>query len=361
MGFNKRKVICIFTTLISVLFLNNLDVNAEDYSNLIYHDSSIFTWTNGTTQSVVPDNTYYKDTSSYLYILRDKIYFFDNAYADETSLSSGSYIMDYYIYGVVSSNNTCDTLELTMAYVDGAGSTFTANVDCIGVEKTKMYGLDATHIYMKFTLKTPAWFITNNIKSIYSFVYPTTNNAMNYGFSIGTIQTYTSEAYNSIINTIKQNNANQTIIDQNTQTNSKLDEQIEQNKEIINQQKETNDYITDDTEPNADISALGNVQGLLPEGPVDSLLNIPFMFLSVITSSMGGVCVPMEFNFVFDSSLTLPCFSEQFYGNVPDLLLNFLSLIPSAFILIKYFKHLYKKVDRAVSMDSNADDQWGAI
>ncbi|MBQ3021686.1 MAG: hypothetical protein IJD92_05645, partial [Bacilli bacterium] len=139
-----------------------------------------------------------------------------------------------------------------------------------------------------------------------------------------------------------------------SETNSKLEES---NK----LQSETNDYIKDDTAPNADISALGNVQGLLPEGPVDSLLNIPFMFLSVITSSMGGVCVPMEFGFVFDSKLTLPCFSEQFYNDVPELLMNFLSLIPSAFILIKYFKHLYKKVDRAVSMDSNADDQWGAI
>lgn len=122
-----------------------------------------------------------------------------------------------------------------------------------------------------------------------------------------------------------------------------------------------NDYITDDTPPTADLDQLGNVTGLLPAGPVDSLLNIPFIFLSVLTTSFGGVCVPITGDFVFNSDLTLPCFSELFYDEVPETLLNFLSLIPSAFILISYFKHLYKKVDRAVSMETTSDDEWGVI
>lgn len=126
-------------------------------------------------------------------------------------------------------------------------------------------------------------------------------------------------------------------------------------------QEETNDYIKDDTAPDVDISSLGTVQGLLPEGPVDSLLNIPFLFLSVLTSSFGGVCTPLEGTFVFGSTLSIPCFSEMFYGNVPSGLMIFINLIPASFILIKYFKHLYKKVDRAVSMDSNSDDEWGVL
>lgn len=125
--------------------------------------------------------------------------------------------------------------------------------------------------------------------------------------------------------------------------------------------QETMDYITDDTAPNSDISSLGTVEGLLPAGPVDSLLNIPLMFLSVITSSLGGQCVPLEGNFVFNSTLSIPCFGDSFYNNVPNTLMSFINLIPSAFILIMYFKHLYKKVDRAVSMESNADDEWGVI
>lgn len=120
-------------------------------------------------------------------------------------------------------------------------------------------------------------------------------------------------------------------------------------------------FITDDTPADSDVSVLGNVQGLLPPGPLDSLLNIPFQFLSVLTSSFGGVCVPLSGTFVFDSTLTLPCFSEMFYDNVPSYLMNFISLIPSGFLLIKYFKHLYKKVDRAVNLNANADDEWGVL
>lgn len=145
--------------------------------------------------------------------------------------------------------------------------------------------------------------------------------------------------------------------------NENIDSMKEQQEETNQKIQETNDYLMDDTAPDSDISSLGNVQGLLPAGPVDSLLNIPFKFLSVITSSMGGSCTPVSGNFVFDSELTLPCFSELIWDNnsVPTDLLNWLSLIPSAFILIKYFKHLYKKVERAVSMETTSDDEWGVI
>lgn len=121
------------------------------------------------------------------------------------------------------------------------------------------------------------------------------------------------------------------------------------------------DYLESDDEPSSDISSLGNVQGLLPPGPVDSLLNIPFKFLSIIVSSLGELCVPLSFNWVFDKTLTLPCFTDSFYNNVPDYLMLFINLIPSGFILISYFKHLYKKVNRAVSLETNADDEWGVL
>lgn len=133
--------------------------------------------------------------------------------------------------------------------------------------------------------------------------------------------------------------------------------QNETNKKL----DETNNFIKDDTPPSADISGLGNVEGLLPPGPVDSLLNIPFEFLSILTSSFSGTCKPMSMNFVFDSKLTIPCFSEEIYDRVPNYLMIFINTIPAAFILIKYFKHLYKKVDRAMSMESNADDEWGVL
>lgn len=149
-------------------------------------------------------------------------------------------------------------------------------------------------------------------------------------------------------------NQNETIINQNQQL-------IDSSKKTYEEQKKTNDFIMDNTEPNSDISSLGNVQGLLPPGPVDSLLNIPFKFLSVIVSSLGDLCVPLSGKFVFNSTLTLPCFTPLFYDKVPPSLMIFINLIPSAFILINYLKHLYKKVDRAVSMETNADDEWGVL
>lgn len=151
-------------------------------------------------------------------------------------------------------------------------------------------------------------------------------------------------------------NQNNTIINQNQETNDKLDQTNEQLGEM-------NDFMQDDTPPSTsdlDMDSLGTVSGLLPAGPVDSLLNIPFTFLSVLTSSMSGTCVPITGTFVFDSTLSIPCF-DSFYDEVPDYLMNFINLIPAGFILIMYFKHLYKKVERAVSLQSTSDDEWGVI
>lgn len=144
------------------------------------------------------------------------------------------------------------------------------------------------------------------------------------------------------------NPATDIIIDQNNQTNKELND--------------INNTLNDDTPPSADISGLGNVQGLLKPGPVDSLLNIPTEFLSVVVSSLGGQCKPLSGKWVFDQTLTYPCFDEIFWDEVEDeTLMKFLELIPSSLILIGYFKHLYKKVERATSMETNSDDEWGVI
>lgn len=138
------------------------------------------------------------------------------------------------------------------------------------------------------------------------------------------------------------------------QTNERLDETNSKLNDI-------NSTLTDDTPPESDISSLGNVQGLLPAGPVDNLLNIPFYFLSIVTSSFGGVCTPLTGNFVFDTELSIPCFSELIYTDMPEGIMVFINLIPTAFLLIVYFKHLYKKVDRAVSLETTGDDEWGVL
>ena len=124
--------------------------------------------------------------------------------------------------------------------------------------------------------------------------------------------------------------------------------------------EEINNYLTDDSDPSSDISSLGNVQGLLPPGPIDSLLNIPFEFMSILINSLSGTCVPLSGTFVFDKTFTIPCF-ESLYDEFPSSLMIFIDILPSAFLLIKYFKNLYKKVDRAVSLETSADDEWGCL
>lgn len=134
------------------------------------------------------------------------------------------------------------------------------------------------------------------------------------------------------------------------------------NNQIKNEITDISSTLNDDTPPSSDISGLGNVQGLLKPGPVDSLLNIPVEFLSIFVSSLGGQCKPLSGTWVYDQPLTFPCFDEIIWNDLKDeTLLNFVELIPCAFILIYYFKHLYKKVERATSMETNSDDEWGVI
>ena len=136
--------------------------------------------------------------------------------------------------------------------------------------------------------------------------------------------------------------------------------------EIIDQQtnlqQETLDYLQDDTPPNSDAGELGNVTGIFPPGPLDSLLNIPFKVTSVVISSLGGTCnqitAPLPF---VNQDLTIPCFREILYDGKPAQFINLIGLIPCAFILINYFKHLYKKIERATSMTTTTDDEWGVI
>ena len=175
---------------------------------------------------------------------------------------------------------------------------------------------------------------------------PTSNLFFGVVFKVTTAQSMYFRGNENFETTTKlvDPNDNSYLIEE---TNEKLDE--------------INDYLTDDTPPDSDISGLGNVSGLLPPGPLDSLLNIPFQFLSILTSSMSGTCVPLTGDFVWGSKITLPCFDEIIYGKINSTLMNFISLIPASFILINYFKHLYKKVERAVSLESTSDDEWGCI
>lgn len=179
---------------------------------------------------------------------------------------------------------------------------------------------------------------------------------------ISSVRIYSAKDYNSSVDVTTTYKNLMIYEGSDDKAYEKFGEQVCKNKvdETNDKLDDLNNYLNDDSDPNVDISSLGNVQGVLPTGPVDSLLNIPFEFLSIMISSMSGTCVPLSGTFVFDQVFTLPCY-DSFFDEVPESLMIFIDKIPAAFLLIKYFKRLYKKVDRAVSLDSNSDDEWGVL
>ena len=149
-----------------------------------------------------------------------------------------------------------------------------------------------------------------------------------------------------------------------TQLNqAKLDSQTEEIKKGNDLQKEQNDYLMDDTAPNSDISGLGTVQGLLPPGPLDSLLNLPATALSVTLSSLSGTCLPIDAPLPYvNKNIQIPCFDQIIYNESGfSNLMTWVGIVPAAFILLSYFKRLYKKIDRATSLQTTDEDEWGAV
>lgn len=334
-----KKFIYLFICFFSFIFVIN--VNATTFNTIrLWNGNNAYTWTSGNTG-------YYFSNDSYraIELKTDIVDNIDYKYGFIAYLSYDSVYQSYYAndaawapgYKTFANLQQIDTKTEQFFYNSSTVSgtvkyfTFEINYDC----GTGSYCQGSGFIYFYGTA------------SDYQL--------LNYGISSEPII-----IDNSSGNIINQNN---TIISQNNEliqnqqaTNDKLDTT---NQEL----GEMNDFLQDDTPASTDdvdIDSLGTVDGLLPEGPVDSLLNIPFTFLSVLTSSMGGVCVPITGTFVFDSTLSIPCF-DSFYDEVPDYLMNFINLIPAGFILIMYFKHLYKKVERAVSLQTTTDDEWGVI
>lgn len=140
---------------------------------------------------------------------------------------------------------------------------------------------------------------------------------------------------------------------QQDQTNQKLDEI----KSSI--QSQTQDQ-QDNGDANIDVSNMGGITGVLPAGPVDSLLSLPLTLINLLISGTSGTCTPFTFTFVFDEQFTLPCF-DSFWNQVPASLLIFISDLPAVYIFIQWAKSIYKRVERAVSFESSVDDEWGGV
>lgn len=297
-----------------------------------------------TVYTILPKAVESFDGSTQNYYIANRLWFFayydfkkDNYYTLNFSFNNGSYI-----YNNMSSYNSFS--DLTYGYF--------LNNDYIQNDGLTLTGYSVNYNSSEFD-------------GTISITFKATENTSSYRFWVDGSPLLRNKSFTNnqgyrvyLLSAFEEQNNDSALLQQITNQNNTM---INQNQQIINNGNITNDFLTDDTPPESDISVLGNVQGLLPPGPVDSLLNIPFKFLSIIVSSLGDNCKPLSINWVFDKTLTLSCFSDSFYNKVPSGLMLFINLIPSGFILINYFKHLYKKVNRAVSLETTSDDEWGVL
>lgn len=165
---------------------------------------------------------------------------------------------------------------------------------------------------------------------------------------------------------VNATNANTTAVNNaasqaHSDAQSALAEQQKAN-EIAEEQK---NFVTDTSTPEAgdivNFNSLPSV-GLLPAGPLDSILLLPVNLLNSIIQSFGGTCSPIVALLPFvDEDVTFPCMTDTLYSGALAPVGVFIGGVASAFILYGYFKHLYKKVDRAVSLETTDEDEWGIL
>lgn len=142
------------------------------------------------------------------------------------------------------------------------------------------------------------------------------------------------------------------------------DSLAQQEKQTELQQQQT-DFVTSTETPDADSIATADSLpsvGLLPAGPVDSILLLPANIMNSILSSLGGSCTPVVAPLPFvNTNITFPCFGDTIYKGSFAPLVNIVGGVASALLLYSYFKHLYKKVDRAISLETTDEDEWGVL
>lgn len=120
------------------------------------------------------------------------------------------------------------------------------------------------------------------------------------------------------------------------------------------------EYLTDDSDADIDVSGMSGITGILPAGPVDSLLSLPLTLINILIDSSSGSCTPFTFTFVFDEQFSLPCF-DSFWSQVPAQLLLFISDVPAVYLFVLWAKSVYKRVEKAMTFETSIDDEWGGV
>lgn len=120
--------------------------------------------------------------------------------------------------------------------------------------------------------------------------------------------------------------------------------------------------ITDSSSPNT--SALEGSAGWLPDGPVDSILNLPLNMLQALNIALSKSCTPLQLTFPFvNQPFEMPCISTL-YQKIDgfDTLWKWIGSIVSVLMLYTYLLKLYKWVDDTLTFrENNHIDNWGGV
>lgn len=161
-----------------------------------------------------------------------------------------------------------------------------------------------------------------------------------------------------------------TINQYNDGTSDYLQQQINQQQTIINQQTQTNEKLDQlnssiiSSYPPSNQSELGNAVGWLPPGPADSILTLPLTLLNGLISAFSSeacsdLIVPLPF--LTGSTITLPCMRPIFQQMGVTIIYEAIGSVISAFLLFKFMKWLYKFADDTLTMRENNSGLWGGF
>ena len=155
---------------------------------------------------------------------------------------------------------------------------------------------------------------------------------------------------------------------QNNITNELQRDILNQQKEFNKKQDETNKKLDDikgaiTSEDNPNLDGLNNSAGWLPDGPLDSILNLPLSLLENLSTNLSKTCQPVTLPLPYvDSTIELPCVSTL-YSKIEGLnvWLNTIGIIASAFILFSYLVFIEKWADATLTLRENTQHDWGGI
>lgn len=109
-----------------------------------------------------------------------------------------------------------------------------------------------------------------------------------------------------------------------------------------------------------DLNFLQKLKTIFPQGPVDSILNLPLTMLNSIKTSLEGTCQPIQITLPYvNRSITLNC-QNTFYSNIG--LTNFVNTVgvfASTLMLFQYFIFLYNWVDDVLKLSDTEVKAWG--